>query len=810
VDPVGGVAGLLLVLIVDWTALATRVFEGRAPRAPVAIFLVRRMLPLLLVMAVCVRLSVGIGPLSFRWGAVWAYGIAVVLCLLGVFSSVSHRRVWSALVTVLLVAEALRIHGGFPPLASLVSEVKRPEGLLELGGVACDIASAMLLAVLFTAAVYRGRIDTGAHLWAMLAGATLLQFVAGPLVEPWRGSFSALTVPGWVTGTVAFAAALACGARGLVLAPVILAIVAVVVPMFQGGIDSPLRLLTHGVGVAAIAAMYGFVGMLLRRSLKAGTDAARNGAGPLDVSRLAHFIGRLDTSATLRSFGALLVVAGVGVALVESGVMSIIFSSFGDRDFFGDEDFALAWALFLPFILSPLAFIAFDAMARQDRLRPLSALSGAALTAVGLAAVAALVGVFVFLPSAWIDDSHMGPKVTAAVAAIVCGLLALPLVMRSRWAWLGGGVVFALAAVACAALFSVLLKRSEDGGSSPAALATMAAEVLAMLVILVLIGRGAKLRADLSGEVPRGLLFGEIAGGGFWARLACLMGMPASMWNRAALRTPAFWALLFARPLVYAGAIGIWKGYALIGALALVAGHATFKGGKQLAARSIWRAGANDGPAPVLFLRSFEDDQFDLGGRSRRPWRRWLELWSFRRNLDEMLVDEVAKYGAVVALGRPGETTIPFGASRYYSTHDDWQRIITETARRAHTIVVVAGDTPGVRWEYDLLAREGLLERTVLLFRPGTNAQGANRAALAAFPLSDAQRARLGDVSVASLVALLHLNGRQVLLSAERPDPAAYVLALRTHFQHLDAVTLAEAAQSAPPPVKLGEVFAAA
>ena len=33
------------------------------------------------------------------------------------------------------------------------------------------------------------------------------------------------------------------------------------------------------------------------------------------------------------------------------------------------------------------------------------------------------------------------------------------------------------------------------------------------------------------------------------------------------------------------------------------------------------------------------------------PWlARWLDLWSFRQNLDEAMVDELAQFGPVVAL----------------------------------------------------------------------------------------------------------------------------------------------------------------
>jgi len=86
----------------------------------------------------------------------------------------------------------------------------------------------------------------------------------------------------------------------------------------------------------------------------------------------------------------------------------------------------------------------------------------------------------------------------------------------------------------------------------------------------------------------------------------------------------------------------------------------------------------------------------------------------------------------------------------------------------------------------------------VLLFRPGPQSQAANRAALEAFPLDETERATLGDTDSA-LVALVHLEGKPVLLQASSMQPGAYVLVLRAHFQRRDVIALAQSARSAPP-----------
>jgi len=201
----------------------------------------------------------------------------------------------------------------------------------------------------------------------------------------------------------------------------------------------------------------------------------------------------------------------------------------------------------------------------------------------------------------------------------------------------------------------------------------------------------------------------------------------------------------------------------------------------------------------VLFLRSFEDDQFDFRIAGHNPIRHWLAFWSFRRNLDETLVDEAAAYGPVVALGRPGERERPFGAERHYSTHDDWQAVILDTARRARAIVIAAGSTPGVLWEYDMLRREGLLPRTLLVFPP--HQAQSHQAALQAFAPEVHARADVIASDPATWIALLMNGPRPVLLTAQDRSPSAYLLALRLHLQGGDpAAALPAAARLAPKP----------
>ena len=802
-DPAGGMAAMLLACVVDWRALMAAALGPRARRLATAL---RFVLPVLLVASSAASASVNINGLSLSWGSAGSPLLMPVACLLALLAGGQRPRLWLAVLLPLLALEALRTMANLPALADLLNEHAKtltwPGAMYALAGEAGDAGSAALLAWALSAFVARDGQRADQRLWLALGGVVLLQFGALPVIGMLQFGwmrFFAYSNAGWIVGAVGFVAALVAGARGLVAAPLLLATTATLAFAAAGAdLDSP-AVLVDAAAVAAVAALCGFIGWCAHLSMAHERKAESGSAGLLDISRLAAFVHRLDTSATLRSFGVLLAVLGVAWKLFAMGAFAVIVQwlSGGEALDLDAQEVALIVAGMTLLLLTPLAFIVNDALQRRDGARPLSALSGAVLAALGLALVGALLGGFAVVPQELVGGEAASRVVVPATLAVILALLATVLVTSAkRVAAVAAGLLMLLLLIALGAL-ALLAMLSPERESEGNAVST-GLMVLAAAVFLALLVRGVRLRADLAGNLPRGLLFGEIAGGSFWARLACLMGMPASMWNHAALLTPAFWAFLLARPLVYVGAFGLWQGQALLGLCAIVGGHAAFAGGKRLAAREIWRVDAVHEASPVLFLRSFEDDQFELGRRSRNPVRRWLALWSFRRNLDEMLVDEVARYGSVVALGRPGETRVPFGAARHYATHDDWRRIITETARRAHAIVIVAGETPGVREEYDLIVREGLLDRTVLMFRPGAEAQAGNRAALAAFATAGGAVASRLDSGSAPLVALLRLGGEPVLLTAERPDAAAYVAVLRAHFQRRDAASLRRAALQAP------------
>lgn len=576
--------------------------------------------------------------------------------------------------------------------------------------------------------------------------------------------------PLMIVAGLAFAAGLSWPRGGLIVTPIVaqtFVIAAIWLNNSKFGGDPwdySGAVLTYGI----TAWVFAWVAAIVVRhktspALRAASDRV------VDVSALAQAVRRFDVSTTLRAFAA-----PIGIAVIWwwlAAELGKFLAKPANLETLGEhwETFALSATLWLVALLAPFDFVVADWMARRA-WRPVSALIGAAIGGLGFM----LFGiVFLFIWNG-IDNGD----------AADLNELASYLLLRPGGTFLFAGLIGAVIGVTA--------------------------------FIAWLFARGANLELTLAGPAPRMLLIGDIRGRRIWARLAFLLGVPSSMWHAGAFAQPSFWLFMVARPLFYfslaaaALALGVAIGpvmravegvltatYRIAGSLGLppamvvtggaffllLASHFSFGLGKRLAARRIWDSESS--AAPILFLRSFKDDRLDF----RRPWHdlvgRWLDLWSFRRNADEVLIDEFAQYGPVIALGRPGEPAPPFGAQRRYTTDAEWQDVIADAARRARAIVVAAGDTAGLDWEYELIAREGLLDKTIILIPPARAGSGSTRMRLrrlaAAFP--DAQLAE--DFGAATPIAVLPANARASMLIARRPRAEAYLLAMRAFFQAL-------------------------
>lgn len=132
-----------------------------------------------------------------------------------------------------------------------------------------------------------------------------------------------------------------------------------------------------------------------------------------------------------------------------------------------------------------------------------------------------------------------------------------------------------------------------------------------------------------------------------------------------------------------------------------------------------------DARPPVLFLRSFRDDQVRLAPSHNLLSRVLAGSGKDRRLLDHVVTEELSTIGPVVALGAPGDPLPPYGAARGYFEHSGWQDAVRSLMNDAGLIVLVVDDTAGTWWEVErVVERPELLAKTLFLVHPEHAASG--------------------------------------------------------------------------------------
>jgi hypothetical protein len=133
--------------------------------------------------------------------------------------------------------------------------------------------------------------------------------------------------------------------------------------------------------------------------------------------------------------------------------------------------------------------------------------------------------------------------------------------------------------------------------------------------------------------------------------------------------------------------------------------------------------------------------------------------------------------GPFVAIGEPGEWIPKVGALRTYVSNDAWQGVVRNYIQNADTIAIVAGKTPGVRWELAQISALGKLDRTIILF-PKMSAED-ERLTFDALRESLQRPVPDHDRSAGKLAALVFdASGQPVAICAPRLTSSAWELAI--------------------------------
>jgi hypothetical protein len=155
----------------------------------------------------------------------------------------------------------------------------------------------------------------------------------------------------------------------------------------------------------------------------------------------------------------------------------------------------------------------------------------------------------------------------------------------------------------------------------------------------------------------------------------------------------------------------------IAGTLLLVGATVLFRRGLATMQPSADALMASDQRPPVLLLRSFADDRMSIAvapTSGPMPPLTWSQMSSLAR-MEESIADQLRPFGPLVAIGKPGETLPQLGASRNYYSGSEWQAAALELMREAVLIVVIAGLSPGLRWELEALAHAGHQSKLLVL-----------------------------------------------------------------------------------------------
>ncbi|KFB66779.1 hypothetical protein [Candidatus Accumulibacter vicinus] len=232
------------------------------------------------------------------------------------------------------------------------------------------------------------------------------------------------------------------------------------------------------------------------------------------------------------------------------------------------------------------------------------------------------------------------------------------------------------------------------------------------------------------------------------------------------------------------------------------------RGGEYLAAKSAADRLAWDQRAPLIFLRSFDDDQVTLKNSPRTPLQLLMSPRRWRLNLDRMLLSEFMSWAPPRALGKPEEKdkASPFGALRKFSEPDPpgtpeeeshWRNDVRHYTDAARVIVMIFdekildGDN-GVSWEMQYIGdNPAILRKTVFFVNPKYAERHRQETA-------DEHAARLaklwrraGEMSGFAVMqdtarAFACFPSQKLVFSGERCSASEYLMALRASAHTFD------------------------
>jgi len=193
---------------------------------------------------------------------------------------------------------------------------------------------------------------------------------------------------------------------------------------------------------------------------------------------------------------------------------------------------------------------------------------------------------------------------------------------------------------------------------------------------------------------------------------------------------------------------------------------------------------AVDRRPPILFLRSFDDDEKQ---HYENPGKALLDF-----SLETRLSNHFLRFGPFVAIGSPKEPIPLPGAARVFLSDDEWQPKILLWMKSAKVIIMYSGKTHWVNWELQKVLENKCVTRLILIIPEVKDRRKSKRKAEISarvdrvqevFKNTPWEKALLQLDDLTTLRAMLfHLDGTMVIIkSRSRSRDSYHFAALVAH-----------------------------
>lgn len=184
-----------------------------------------------------------------------------------------------------------------------------------------------------------------------------------------------------------------------------------------------------------------------------------------------------------------------------------------------------------------------------------------------------------------------------------------------------------------------------------------------------------------------------------------------------------------------------------------------------------------DSRAPILFLRSFHDDQLTTGNSAGKVLSVILGLDVDTLRLEECIVDMAGRLGPVIALSPPGSSISPMlGAAKERAT-GDWKELVQKYLDQSQLIVLIYGTSAGLKWEIEEIHRRGYAHKLVLVSALKPDVDSAQ--VIATFPGNSGAKVNLGPGERVLAIAGHKASGVAHAVTSSFEDAMSYTLAIR-------------------------------